>query len=96
VTRLFYGTFGQSVKLAVKLDSTLKTDDLCFYSYDKAANTYKKIVPSVLSRRCQWLSTAMGTSDVKVASIGAVFFRHAARFIYDRHQMFPFRGGFME
>jgi hypothetical protein len=39
------GTFGQAVKLAVKLDATLKTDNLYFYSYDKATNIYKRILP---------------------------------------------------
>jgi uncharacterized protein YkwD len=38
------GSFGQSVKIAVKLDATLKKDNLKFYSYDKAANTYKQIL----------------------------------------------------
>lgn len=38
------GSFGQPVKIAAKVDlSGMDTTNLCFYSYDKASNAYKRI-----------------------------------------------------
>jgi hypothetical protein len=38
------GSWGQPVEVAAKLDSALATTNLVFYSYNKAANTYTRIV----------------------------------------------------
>jgi len=36
--------WGQPVEIAAKVDLTgMDTSNLCFYSYDKATNTYKRI-----------------------------------------------------
>ncbi len=37
------GSFGMPVEIAAKLDPTLSTDNLVFYSYDSATNTYRQI-----------------------------------------------------
>ena len=38
------GSFGQAVEIAAKVDLTdMDTDNLYFYSYDKSANSYKRI-----------------------------------------------------